>query len=55
MSIEDPRAEAADIFTALKDSLMEEWGKDLADLTKMSAAQYNNILLSRRYLLTSQR
>ena len=48
IEIEDPRAEAADIFDELKNSLMNIWGKDLADQIKMNAAQYNSMLLSRR-------
>ena len=48
IEIEDPRAEAADIFDELKNSLLNIWGKDLADQIKMNAAQYNSMLLSRR-------
>ena len=47
--IEDPREEAAQIFEALRDTLMSTWAPDLSDLTKITAAQYNSMLLSRRY------
>ena len=48
IEIEDPRAEAADIFDELKKSLLNIWGKDLADKIKMNIAQYNSMLLFRR-------
>ena len=51
VAIEDPRTEAAEIFSALGSSLLNGVGKDLAELTKINAAQYNNMLLSRRYEL----
>ena len=49
VQIEDPREEAAQIFEALRDTLMTMWAPDLSDLTKITAAQYNSMLLSRRY------
>ena len=48
IEIEDPRAEAADIFDELKNSLLNVWGKDMADQIKMNASQYNSMLLARR-------
>ena len=48
VQIEDPREEAAQIFEALRDTLMGTWAPDLSDLTKITAAQYNSMLLSRR-------
>ena len=49
LEIPDPRDEAADIFKALKATLVVDWAKDLSDLTRLSASLYNSTLSSRRY------
>ena len=51
VAIEDPRLEAAEIFDALRASMVVGWAKDMTELTKLSANLYNNFLLMRRYCI----
>ena len=41
ITIENPREEMAEILKTLKATLVVDWGKDVSDLIKLSAAQYN--------------
>ena len=48
MGVEDPRQEAATIFEILRNKILNEWGKTLADQMKLSAWLFNQLLLMRR-------
>ena len=48
--IAEPRDEAAQIFTGLQSTIRDGWGKDLADLARLTAHQYNGILKMRRFV-----
>ena len=50
ITIENPREEMAEILKTLKATLVVDWGKDVSDLIKLSAAQYNATLASRRFV-----
>ena len=49
-SIDNPRESAAETFAALSNTLMNRWGKDLTDLTKLAASVYSNMLQMRRFV-----
>ena len=46
--MEDPRQETAIIMDILRNKILNEWGKILADQVKMSAWIFNQLLLLRR-------
>ena len=50
ITIDNPREEMAEILKTLKAILVVDWGKDVSDLIKLSAAQYNATLASRRFV-----
>ena len=50
--IADPRNEMADILDAIRQKLMTDWAKIISDSVKMTAWQYNQILMMRRLVLT---
>ena len=49
-SISNPREEAAEAFTSMASTLLSSWGKDLTELTKLSASAYTNMLQIRRFV-----
>ena len=46
--IDNTRDEAAEIFTELRNTLMNSWTKDLADQVNITASIFNNLTLQRR-------
>ena len=50
--IADPRNEMVDILDAIRQKLMTDWAKIISDSVKMTAWQYNQILMMRRLALT---
>ena len=48
MTVENPREEAAQIFTMVRDTMVNTLAKDLADQVKVAAAIYNGLLMQRR-------
>ena len=50
IAVENPREEAAEIFTMVRDTMVNSWAKDLADQVKVAAAMYNGLLMQRRFV-----
>jgi hypothetical protein len=50
VAIEEPRIEMADVLDAIRCKMMNSFAKVLSEALKMSAAQFNQLLMTRRLI-----